>query len=55
LIFAALPAPNPEVFVGVLTLTKIISASRIASSMPVEKNKFLVEVQVKEAIRNTIH
>ena len=39
--FAALPAPNPEVLVGVLTLTKIMSASRIASSIPVEKKRFL--------------
>lgn len=38
---AALPAPTPLVFVGVFTLTKIISASAIAASMFVEKNKFL--------------
>ena len=38
---AALPAPTPLVFVGVFTLTKMISASAIAASMFVEKNKFL--------------
>lgn len=41
LMFAALPAPMPVIFVGVFTLMKIISASRIAASMFVEKNKFL--------------
>jgi hypothetical protein len=41
LIFAARPAPMPEVFVGVFTDTKIISASRMAESISVEKNRFL--------------
>lgn len=38
---AAKPAPTPELFVGVLTDTKIRSASMIALSTSVEKNKFL--------------
>jgi hypothetical protein len=41
LIFAARPEPIPDVLVGVFTLTKIISASTIAASISVEKNKFL--------------
>jgi len=36
---AAKPAPTPLFFVGVLTLTKIRSASWMARSMSVEKNK----------------
>jgi hypothetical protein len=38
---AALPAPMPVIFVGVFTLMKMMSASRIASSMLVEKKRFL--------------
>ena len=41
LMLAALPAPIPVILVGVLTLMKIMSASRMASLMFVEKNKFL--------------
>ena len=41
LMLAALPAPTPLVLVGVFTLTKMISASAIAASIFVEKNKFL--------------
>jgi hypothetical protein len=40
---AARPAPTPLVLVGVLTLTKIISASAIAALISVEKNKFLMK------------
>ena len=36
----AFPAPCPKVFVGVLTETKIISASLMADGMSVLKNKF---------------
>lgn len=36
-----LPAPSPVVLVGVLTLTKMMSASRMALSISVEKNRFL--------------
>ena len=35
------PAPGPSVRVGVFTAIKIISAFNIASSISVEKNKFL--------------
>mmetsp|Transcript_2224 Transcript_2224/g.5012 ORF Transcript_2224/g.5012 Transcript_2224/m.5012 type:complete len:207 (-) Transcript_2224:200-820(-) len=38
---AARPAPSPTFFVGVLTATKIISASRIPSSTASEKNKLV--------------
>jgi len=38
---AAIPAPIPAFFVGVLTETKIMSASMIAWSTSVVKNKFL--------------
>ena len=41
LIFAALPAPKPVIFVGVFTLTKMISASIIESSTAVVKKRFL--------------
>eukprot|EP00834_Sanchytrium_tribonematis_P000722 NODE_13_length_54415_cov_0.522424.p56 type:complete len:102 gc:universal NODE_13_length_54415_cov_0.522424:11969-12274(+) len=37
---AARPAPTPLVFVGVLTLTKMISAASKTASISVEKNKF---------------
>jgi hypothetical protein len=40
LILAALPLPIPEILVGVLTETKMISASRIALSISVEKKRF---------------
>lgn len=36
----ALPLPRPRLFVGVLTLTKMQSASLIAVSMSVEKKRF---------------
>lgn len=38
---AAKPAPTPDPFVGVLTDTKMRSASTIALSTSVEKNRFL--------------
>jgi len=39
-----MPLPIPYVLVGVFTEIKIISASSIASSTFVEKNKFLSRV-----------
>mmetsp|Transcript_3739 Transcript_3739/g.10715 ORF Transcript_3739/g.10715 Transcript_3739/m.10715 type:complete len:231 (-) Transcript_3739:399-1091(-) len=36
---AALPAPTPQVFVGVFTLTKMMSASAMCFSTSAEKNK----------------
>ena len=44
LIFAALPAPIPLVLVGVFTLTKMMSASKRAASISVEKKRFLYSV-----------
>jgi len=38
---AANPAPTPVFFVGVLTDTKMRSASRMPLSTSVEKNRFL--------------
>jgi hypothetical protein len=38
---AARPAPMPNVFVGVFTDTKMMSAASISASTSVEKNKFL--------------
>ncbi len=38
---AARPAPWPKVLVGVLTLTKMMSASAMFCSLSVEKNRFL--------------
>jgi len=38
---AAKPAPTPVFLVGVLTETKIRSASRMPLSTSVEKNRFL--------------
>lgn len=43
LMLAARPAPIPVVFVGVLTLTNMMSASMMAASIEVEKNKLLGE------------
>lgn len=43
---AAKPAPTPELFVGVLTETKMRSASIIALSTSVEKNKFLPRLSI---------
>ena len=40
--FAAAPLPTPVAFVGVLTHTKIKSASAMAFSMSVEKKSFLL-------------
>mmetsp|Transcript_2147 Transcript_2147/g.3966 ORF Transcript_2147/g.3966 Transcript_2147/m.3966 type:complete len:302 (-) Transcript_2147:241-1146(-) len=39
LMFAARPAPMPDVFVGVFTDTKIMSAAWISASISVEKNR----------------
>ncbi len=41
LMLAARPAPIPVTLVGVLTETKMISASRMVASMSVEKKRFL--------------
>src|SRR3546814_723355 len=41
LMLAARPAPIPVTLVGVFTETKMMSASAIAPSKSVEKNKFL--------------
>ena len=41
LILAALPAPMPVTLVGVFTLTNTMSASTMAASILVEKNRFL--------------
>ncbi len=37
---AAIPAPSPKALVGVFTLTKMMSFSRIPASMSVLKKRF---------------
>ena len=41
---AAIPAPRPKVLVGVFTLTKMMSFSRIPVSISVLKKRFLPRV-----------
>ena len=52
--FAALPAPTPEVLVGVFTETKMISASAMAASIFVEKNKFLKKMRRRKKEKEII-
>ena len=54
LMFAALPAPIPVILVGVLTLIKMMSASRMAASISVEKKRFLKEEKTKIKVNNTV-
>jgi hypothetical protein len=51
LMFEAKPAPIPVIFVGVLTLIKMISAATMVSSMAVVKNKFLGSEKKKLVIQ----